>query len=69
MAARLSVDAARCMGHGRCYTAAPSLLSDDDEGFVTLRGTSMPIEPDQLAEAESARRACPERAVLLERNS
>lgn len=29
----LSVDESRCTGHGRCYSVAPKLLSDDDEGF------------------------------------
>jgi ferredoxin len=38
MSAKLSVDESRCTGHGRCYTVAPKLLTDDDEGFVTLRG-------------------------------
>jgi hypothetical protein len=38
MAMELRVEPGRRTGHCRCYTAAPSLLSDDDEGFVTLRG-------------------------------
>jgi ferredoxin len=64
----LSVDASRCQGHGRCYTAAPDLLSDDDEGYVTLRGSSMEIADDQLASAERAVTACPELAVSLARS-
>jgi len=69
MAAELSVDAAKCTGHGRCYTMAPDLLSDDEEGFVTLRGSSMPIDDSQLADAEEAEAACPERAITLTRSS
>jgi ferredoxin len=69
MSAILSVDAARCTGHGRCYTEAPKLLSDDEEGFVTLRGSSLEIADDQLADAEAAVRACPERAITLTRSS
>jgi ferredoxin len=61
----LSVDAAKCTGHGRCYSVAPDLLSDDDEGFVTLSGSSMDITDDQLASAEEAVAACPERAITL----
>ncbi len=38
MSAKLSVDESRCTGHGPCCTVAPKLLTDDDEGFVTLRG-------------------------------
>jgi ferredoxin len=69
MGAELAVDAARCTGHGRCYSVAPDLLSDDDEGFVTLRGNSMPIEDDQLSDAEEAVAACPERAITLVRSA
>jgi ferredoxin len=65
MTARLSVDESRCMGHGRCYDAAPGLLSDDDEGFVTLRGQSMTVPGEFLDEARRAVAACPERAVQL----
>jgi ferredoxin len=68
MSAVLSVDETRCTGHGRCYSVAPKLLSDDDEGFVTLRGSSMEIADDQLADAEEAVAACPERAITLSRN-
>src|ERR1700721_2094896 len=59
-AAELRVDADRCTGHGRCYNAAPNLLSDDEEGFVTLRGSAMPIADGQLADAEEAAAACPQ---------
>jgi ferredoxin len=48
---------------------APKLLSDDDEGFVTLRGSSMEITGDQLDDAEEAVAACPERAITLTRDS
>jgi ferredoxin len=61
----LSVDAARCMGHGRCYTESPELLSDDEEGFVMLRGSSMDLADGQLAAARKAVAACPERAITL----
>jgi ferredoxin len=67
MSAELSVDDTKCTGHGRCYTVAPNLLSDDEEGFVTLRGKSMPISDAQLADAEEAAAACPERAITLTR--
>jgi ferredoxin len=64
----LSVDENRCTGHGRCYTVSPELLSDDEEGYVTLRGSSMEIAGDQLAAAERAVAACPERALSLTRS-
>ena len=53
----------------RCYSAAPKLLSDDEEGFVTLRGSSMEIADEQVADAEEAVAACPERAITLTRSS
>ncbi len=40
---KLTVDADRCMGHGRCYTVAPDLLTYDEEGFVTIRGVVIDI--------------------------
>ena len=36
---KLTVDGASCMGHGRCYQMAPDLLTYDDEGYVTIRGS------------------------------
>jgi ferredoxin len=69
MGSELFVDAAKCTGHGRCYSISPGLLSDDDEGFVTLRGSSMAIEDDQLVDAEQAVAACPERSITLTRSS
>ncbi len=69
MATELRVASDRCTGHGRCYNAAPNLLSDDEEGFVTLRGSTMPIADGQLADAEEAVAACPERAITLARSS
>jgi ferredoxin len=69
MTIRLSVDETRCTGHGRCYDTAPGLLSDDEEGFVTLRGQSMDVPDGHVGEARLAVAACPERAVRLEQDS
>jgi ferredoxin len=66
---KLSVDASKCTGHGRCYTTSPGLLADDEEGFVTLRGSAMDVADDQLAAAAEAEAACPERAISLQRSS
>jgi len=44
---KLTIDAAKCSGQGRCYTLAPDLLSFDDEGFVTARGTMIDVPPGQ----------------------
>ena len=61
----ISIDAERCRGHGRCYTMAESLLTDDDEGFVAERGRSWEV-PDELSRAATdAASACPESAITV----
>lgn len=67
-AGTLSIDSQRCTGHGRCYSVAPKLLSDDEDGFVALTG-SMDIAGDQVADAEEAAAACPERALTFTRTA
>lgn len=62
---RLTVDADRCMGHGRCYTVAPDLLTYDEEGFVTIRGEVIDVPDDQLDAAREAVISCPEQAPKL----
>jgi ferredoxin len=62
---KLSVDAEQCMGHGRCYTIAPELLSSDDEGYVTIRGESIDVPPDLRELAEEVEATCPEAAINL----
>jgi len=65
---RITVDGARCMGHGRCYTLAPDLLDYDDEGYVTIRDLTIDVPPDQIDAAEEAEASCPEEAVSLVRD-
>lgn len=62
---RLRVDAARCTGHGRCYTLSPELLECDDNGYVTVKGDEVDV-PDGLEDAaRRARGSCPEDAIAL----
>jgi ferredoxin len=63
---KLTIDATKCSGHGRCYTLAPELLSYDDEGFVTARGRTIEVPPGQEAAARDAALGCPEGAVTLD---
>jgi ferredoxin len=66
----ISIDAAKCMGHGRCYSVAPDLLSDDDEGFVAQSGQTFEIPEGLLGQAQEAAEGCPEQAItLLERST
>jgi ferredoxin len=62
---RLAVDGASCMGHGRCYTAAPDLLTFDEEGYVTIRDHEIKVPADQREAAEEATGSCPEEAITL----
>jgi ferredoxin len=61
---KLRVDE-QCTGHGRCYTLAPGLLSCDDEGYVTIRGSAIEIPDDQLELARDVVGSCPEGAISL----
>jgi ferredoxin len=62
---KLSVDGRVCQGHGRCYLFSPELLSDDDEGFVSIRGRTIEVPPDQEEAARIAEGTCPEGAISL----
>lgn len=59
----LAVDAGRCAGHGRCYAMAPGLLTPDDDGFVSIRGTTVGVPPGSEAAAREAAAWCPEAAI------
>jgi ferredoxin len=61
----LSIDADKCMGHGRCYTLAPDLLTDDEEGFVAQRGQVVAVPPGKEDQAHDAVAACPEGAIAI----
>lgn len=66
MSTYLVVDAERCTGHARCYlSAAPDLLEQDEEGFVSIRGSRVLVPPDQFDHALDAVDACPEGAIAL----
>jgi ferredoxin len=61
----LTVAADRCTGHGRCYSVAPDLLTYDDEGFVSIKGSSIDVPANQVAAARAAEAACPEDAITI----
>jgi len=62
---KLTVDAAGCMGHGRCYQMAPDLFDSDDEGFATIRGQTIDVPAGLHEAAEDAEATCPEQAISL----
>jgi ferredoxin len=62
---KITADGRRCVGHGRCYTVAPDILADDDEGYVTVRDQVIDVPDDQREAAEDAAASCPEDAITL----
>lgn len=61
----ITIDANKCAGHGRCYSVAPDLLSDDDEGFVAQRGRCWEVPADLERQALEAADSCPEAAITV----
>ncbi|MBV8788642.1 MAG: ferredoxin [Mycobacterium sp.] len=62
---RISVDADRCTGHGRCYTLAPDVFDADEVGhsIVLVEDVSGELE----SQAATAEQNCPESAITLTR--
>jgi len=59
----VSVDADRCVGHGRCYSLAPEIFDADEFGHSTVRTEDLSGELEALA--ADAERNCPEGAITL----
>jgi ferredoxin len=62
---RVRIDRERCQGHGRCYTLAPELFGEDDEGNGTVLVVG-PLTDEQAKAVQLAEANCPESAVLIE---
>jgi ferredoxin len=64
---RVSIDSARCQGHGRCYDLAPDLFGEDDEGYATLTDVTddRDVPADRERDVRLAAANCPESAVLV----
>ncbi|MCJ7673278.1 MAG: ferredoxin [Acidimicrobiia bacterium] len=60
---KVTVDAATCVGHGRCYALAPAAYAPDDRGHCELLMTEVPPELEEQAHAGEAN--CPERAISI----
>jgi ferredoxin len=62
---RVALDAAACVGHGRCYALAPDVFDADDEGHcVILIPGELPATLE--GEARAAIANCPEGALRAE---
>ncbi|HME48680.1 ferredoxin [Mycobacterium sp.] len=60
---RVSVDADRCVGHGRCYTLAPDVFDADEVGHSIVRVGEIPGELHE--HALIGEQNCPEQAIRL----
>jgi ferredoxin len=60
---KLSVDASKCQGHGRCYALAPDLFDLDENGNASVCSEDIP--EDRRADAELAAENCPENAIKI----
>jgi ferredoxin len=60
---KLSIDAARCTGHGRCYSLAPAVFGEDEHGHSVLRLVEIPPEHQRAARIAVAN--CPEDALEI----
>lgn len=61
---RITFDATRCEGHGRCYDQCPEAFEPDDVGHARLTLTG--DVPARLeADVRRAADYCPERAITI----
>jgi ferredoxin len=62
---RVSIDAERCQGHGRCFSLAPDLFEFDELGSGVVRGDGT-LNDGTLHLARLAQANCPEHAISIE---
>jgi ferredoxin len=60
---RVSIDADRCVGHGRCYTLAPDVFDADEVGHSIVRVAEVSGELEK--QAVIGEQNCPEQAISL----
>ncbi|GAC1401263.1 MAG: ferredoxin [Mycobacterium sp.] len=60
----VTIDASKCMGHGMCYSLAPHVFTDDDEGYGHVVGQGEVPQPN-AEEARNGAANCPEGAITV----
>lgn len=63
--AHVKVDAAKCVGHGRCYELAPEVFGEDERGHCRVLLETVPADLEESALVAAAN--CPEDAIKVER--
>jgi ferredoxin len=59
----VTINGAKCQGHGRCAMIAPSLFDLDDAGQALVLLDQVP--GSDLPDVEEAVMSCPEQAIAL----
>jgi ferredoxin len=62
---KVSIDSNVCAGHGLCYVDAPSVFTDDDQGFPEVIGDGT-VSADRAESARHAAANCPEGAIHVD---
>ncbi len=62
---KVTVDAAVCTGHGRCYALAPDVFAPDEFGHCEIVGGGDDVPEAQHAAARLGRDNCPELAITI----
>lgn len=60
---RITVNEARCEGHGLCEDAAPEVFEIDDDGVAHVRHD--PVPDALVSRAEAGVRVCPVAALSI----
>ena len=60
---RVTVDADRCTGHGRCYSLAPEVFEPDETGHSAV--ITADLSPGLESQARLGVENCPEQAINL----
>ncbi len=63
VSARVTVDLAKCVGHGRCYELAPDVFGEDERGHCRVLVEELPAEHEKAALVAAAN--CPEDAIKV----
>jgi ferredoxin len=61
---RISVDAEKCSGNGRCLIEAPEIYALDDLGYCRIIRSGV-TDPYLVAQAQRGHDGCPEGAISL----
>ncbi len=63
---KVGVDAALCVGHGRCYALGPDVFQEDERGYCQIEREEVP--PDFENQARRGEANCPEGAIHIEKS-